>query len=131
MALKPCRECAREVSTEARACPHCGAPSPTSTPPTTNARGGRGGGSLVMPSEPPRDPGIVAFVSLLIPGLGQVMVGQTKKGFAVLGGSVLLAALTGFILMPFVWIAVAVDAYQAARTLKRGDPVDEWAFFPR
>jgi hypothetical protein len=29
MTLKPCRECEREVSTEAIACPHCGAPYPT------------------------------------------------------------------------------------------------------
>ena len=28
MALKPCRECARDVSTEASACPQCGAPHP-------------------------------------------------------------------------------------------------------
>lgn len=29
MALKPCRECGKEVSTEAKACPHCGAINPT------------------------------------------------------------------------------------------------------
>jgi predicted RNA-binding Zn-ribbon protein involved in translation (DUF1610 family) len=29
MALVPCRECGREVSTEAQACPQCGAPAPT------------------------------------------------------------------------------------------------------
>jgi hypothetical protein len=29
MALKPCRECRKEVSTEAAACPSCGAPDPT------------------------------------------------------------------------------------------------------
>lgn len=29
MALRPCRECKKEVSTEASACPHCGATSPT------------------------------------------------------------------------------------------------------
>lgn len=27
MALKPCRECGREISTAAKQCPHCGAPS--------------------------------------------------------------------------------------------------------
>ena len=32
MALKPCRECKREVSTDAKACPHCGKKSPTSRP---------------------------------------------------------------------------------------------------
>jgi RNA polymerase subunit RPABC4/transcription elongation factor Spt4 len=29
MALKPCRECKKEVSTEATVCPHCGTPKPT------------------------------------------------------------------------------------------------------
>lgn len=28
MPLEPCRECHREISTEARSCPHCGAPHP-------------------------------------------------------------------------------------------------------
>jgi hypothetical protein len=31
MSLKACRECGREVSTEATTCPHCGVKSPTST----------------------------------------------------------------------------------------------------
>lgn len=29
MALKKCRECGKEVSTNANKCPHCGAPLPT------------------------------------------------------------------------------------------------------
>ena len=29
MALKPCRECGKDVSTAATACPHCGAAAPT------------------------------------------------------------------------------------------------------
>jgi RNA polymerase subunit RPABC4/transcription elongation factor Spt4 len=29
VALKPCKECGREISTEAKACPHCGKTSPT------------------------------------------------------------------------------------------------------
>jgi DNA-directed RNA polymerase subunit RPC12/RpoP len=28
MALKPCRECSKEISIEAITCPHCGAPNP-------------------------------------------------------------------------------------------------------
>lgn len=31
MALKPCRECKRDVSTEAAKCPHCGTPHPTAS----------------------------------------------------------------------------------------------------
>lgn len=29
MAIKPCRECKKDVSTEAAVCPHCGVPKPT------------------------------------------------------------------------------------------------------
>ena len=29
MGIKPCRECGKETSTEAEACPHCGASAPT------------------------------------------------------------------------------------------------------
>jgi hypothetical protein len=32
MALAPCRECGREVSTEAPSCPSCGVPRPTGAP---------------------------------------------------------------------------------------------------
>lgn len=32
MPLKPCRECKKEVSTEAKTCPHCGASKPTRGP---------------------------------------------------------------------------------------------------
>lgn len=28
MAMKPCRECGEQVSTQAKACPHCGTPHP-------------------------------------------------------------------------------------------------------
>src|SRR5690349_17714325 len=41
MALKPCKECGREVSTDARACPHCGKEKPT-------ARGSTMGGWIVL-----------------------------------------------------------------------------------
>lgn len=34
MALKSCRECGKEVSTEAKTCPHCGVEKPTTPQPT-------------------------------------------------------------------------------------------------
>lgn len=32
MALKPCKECQQEVSTQAKTCPHCGVKAPAQTP---------------------------------------------------------------------------------------------------
>lgn len=37
MPLKPCRECGKEVATDARACPQCGAPAPTRPKSETDA----------------------------------------------------------------------------------------------
>lgn len=37
MALKPCRECGHEVSTDAKICPHCGVRSPTASGGLKNA----------------------------------------------------------------------------------------------
>jgi hypothetical protein len=37
MALKACRECRRDVSTEAQSCPHCGVPNPAAAGRTTAA----------------------------------------------------------------------------------------------
>ena len=37
MPLKPCRECAREISTDARSCPHCGKRAPMTAPPSKKA----------------------------------------------------------------------------------------------
>src|SRR5689334_11699865 len=40
MALRSCRECGKDVSTEARTCPHCGIPrpAPEHAPPTSQER---------------------------------------------------------------------------------------------
>lgn len=42
MALKPCRECGKEVSTEATTCPHCGVSQPTKSAASRNLSGFQG-----------------------------------------------------------------------------------------
>jgi hypothetical protein len=44
MALKPCKECKKEISTEAKTCPHCGKTNPTSSGLVI----GTGGGCLLV-----------------------------------------------------------------------------------
>ena len=43
MALKPCRECGKEVSTEAKQCIHCGAKQPTTSSLWVSVKGVAGG----------------------------------------------------------------------------------------
>ena len=101
MGLAPCRECGRQVSTEAEACPHCGLPNPADVPTgkgtpeaaaTTKAEGltlgclgclGVGGGLVVIL-------GVVAlFVDMLASGNGgQRSEGGTALEYALLDETV-------------------------------------------
>lgn len=66
----------------------------------------------------------LAIFAAIIPGLGQMIMGQTVKGLVVLG--VALVTCSGFGLLS---IASMVDAYLVAMAQKRR-PVGEWEFFP-
>ena len=48
MALKPCRECGKEVSTEAKVCPHCGVAKPVPPTPMTPAQHAGVFGCLIL-----------------------------------------------------------------------------------
>lgn len=68
---------------------------------------------------------IVALVlSVVFPGVGHFLLGQTKKGIAILAG-VILSCGVGYV----VSILIAVDAYCVARVRKERQ-VGEWEIFP-
>jgi hypothetical protein len=75
MALGYCRECGGRASTEAPACPHCGAADPT-------------GSFRVVPAAQPQmlaprpNNGVAAVLSLFIPGAGQIYKGHVGAGIA-------------------------------------------------
>lgn len=60
----------------------------------------------------------------LIPGLGQLMLGQTAKGLVILGIALFTCAGGGLIS-----VASVIDAYLVAVAKKRR-VVGEWEFFP-
>ena len=67
MALQPCRECGREISTEAIACPQCGAPQPIATRPSAEIESGpakKGSGCV-----------LVVFIALAIGIIGFIAIG--------------------------------------------------------
>jgi TM2 domain-containing membrane protein YozV len=81
----------------------------------------------VQPSNPPKDPIIAAVLSLvLFGGVGQIYLGQQKKGIIIIVASVLLSCIgVGAI----IWLVGAYDAYVIGTKLKNGQAVGDMEFF--
>ncbi len=74
----------------------------------------------------------MCVLSVLLIGLGQIILGQTAKGIVILVGSILFVICTcgyGIFLAPIVWLISGLDAYKIATKLKQGDAVGSWEFF--
>jgi len=67
---------------------------------------------------------IALVVSLFLPGVGHMMLGQTLKGIVVLAASFFTCGGFGLI-----WIAVILDIYLVAMTRKYRE-LGDWEFFP-
>ena len=105
MALGHCRECGREVSTEAAACPSCGAPNPT--------------GSALRPRE--KSNLAAGCLGLLLGPVGLWYKGRWAAGFAWLVMTLILGSVTLGIAVPFCWLGMAVHAVAAEANLDLGD----------
>ncbi|WP_353951267.1 DUF2510 domain-containing protein [Knoellia sp. S7-12] len=74
----------------------------------------------------PKNPALSLLGSFFIPGLGQLMNGDTGKGIGMFVGYVfsflLMFVLVGFLTAPAIWIWGMIDAYQSAQrwNLQRG-----------
>jgi hypothetical protein len=68
----------------------------------------------------------MAIVSAIVPWLGQLLMGQTKKAIAMFFASLIAAPIGVGVL---IWICAPIDAYRIAKKLKRGKAVGEWEFF--
>jgi TM2 domain-containing membrane protein YozV len=66
-----------------------------------------------------RNPAASLLASLLIPGLGTIINGETGKGIVILvawiTAWVLVLAIVGLILVPAVWVYGMYDAFMGAR----------------
>lgn len=88
--------------------------------------------SKVYPRVPARSPH-VAWLNLLFPGIGQLLLGQTGKGILLLLFTpciwigALISGGVGF----FVLVVVLADAFMVGSVLQSGRPVGRWQFFPR
>lgn len=74
----------------------------------------------------PKNPALSLLGSFFIPGLGQLMNGDTSKGIIMFLGYLfsflLMFVLIGFLTAPAIWIWGMIDAYQSAQrwNLQRG-----------
>ena len=83
---------------------------------------------MIQPSSPPKDPIIAAVLSFfLLGGVGQLYLGQQKKGLIIC--VVTLVLYCAFGIGAILNIVGAVDAYLIAEKLKKGQPVGEMEFF--
>ncbi|MDQ0160457.1 zinc ribbon domain-containing protein [Alkalibacillus salilacus] len=76
-----------------------------------------------------KPPWLMALVSFFVSGLGQMVIGQLKKGFAILAISMVLGFMTfgasAIITTPFA----VIDAYLVSKKVADGRSIDEWEFF--
>ena len=80
---------------------------------------------LITPDNPPKSPLMMALGSFLLVGLGQMMLGQTMKGLALLAVCIMTCG-AGFLL---AWPFAIVDAYLVGKKLQEGHTVGEWECF--
>ena len=118
-----CAQCGAPNDAPARFCFKCGAPlSQGPAAPTVDPRV-RGGSPPVTALEsrvaPGKNPVLATIVSLFIPGVGQFINGDMKKGGVMLVLALLLGALTAGLAWLGVAIWSAVDAYRVATGIAR------------
>lgn len=83
--------------------------------------------TTVIQPDPTKTPILAAALSLAIPGLGQLYLGQEKKGIVILGATIVLSCT--YIGGVACWIAAIVDAYRIGRKLSEGRSVGNMEWF--
>jgi TM2 domain-containing membrane protein YozV len=81
----------------------------------------------IHPTDPPKNPIIAAILSLLLlGGVGQMYLGQTKKGVIIIVASIVLSCVGIGLIIPVVG---AVDAYMLADKLQKGQAIGDMQWF--
>jgi TM2 domain-containing membrane protein YozV len=82
----------------------------------------------IHPSDPPKNPIVAALLSFfLLGGVGQMYLGQTKKGVILLIATLLLYCAFGLGVIPN--ILGTIDAYMLADKLQKGQPIGDMEWF--
>jgi hypothetical protein len=77
-----------------------------------------------------KSPALLAVVSLLAPGLGQIGCAQDNKGVFLMGMALLGYWLTGGIATLILRLLSSLDAFLVAQAIRKGSVLRKWDFFP-
>jgi TM2 domain-containing membrane protein YozV len=81
----------------------------------------------IEPSDPPKNSILAAVLSfLLLGGVGQIYLGQTKKGIILIVATLLLICIGIGFIIPLIG---TVDAYLMAEKLKNGQSIGDMQWF--
>ncbi|MDX1520052.1 MAG: NINE protein [Anaerolineae bacterium] len=81
----------------------------------------------IQPSDPPKNAVIAAILSfLLLGGVGQIYLGQTKKGIILIVATIVLSCVGVGLILP---ILGAIDAYMMGEKLQKGEAIGDMQWF--
>ena len=81
----------------------------------------------IQPSDPPKNAILAAILSLLLfGGVGQLYLGQTKKGIILIVATIILACVGIGLIVP---VLGAIDAYMIADKMAKGETVGDMQWF--
>lgn len=118
-----CPTCGAQTNPSQAICLQCG----TGLQGSQGFGGFSGSGKMIQPSG--KSASTAVLLSCLLNGAGQMYLGQTMKGVAILVGSIVLGVLTGGIATLPILIINLIDASKIGKKLESGQSVGEWEFF--
>ena len=81
----------------------------------------------INPSDPPKNAILAAILSLLLlGGVGQIYLGQTKKGVILIVATLILSCVGIGLIIP---VLGAIDAYMMADKLQKGESIGDMQWF--
>jgi len=137
-----CPNCKTPLDDGSQFCYNCGKPvlqsqttppvQPTGftgrTPPQTSPAPPPPRQALVYPRNPPLSPHL-CWVNLLLPGVAQIIHGQSLKGMVIIFAYLISYALLPVLGAVVIIVLSIVDAYQLGKVLQAGRSVGQWQWF--